>query len=262
MENHREDLKKRYRRYWIQFVFRILVLVLVAGLAVYRPGELFILEGMNFFKKFSVLHLLWLLWVWYMLEKLLPLELHQHRGSMKYRKSRFRPTKEYESRAGKEGPWEVFKQQKRWYAKGACLVFAAWATIGLILFWLKKQQLIGTGVLLMASALFYMGDLVCILIWCPFRSLFMKNRCCTQCRIYNWDTWMMILPLIFIRGFFSYSLLALAVVVAAAWEMNHLLHPERFYPLTNANLQCAGCKGEPGCYQVRKQKSIWWFLER
>ena len=59
--------------------------------------------------------------------------------------------------------------------------------------------------LFMISVLFYVCDLICVLIWCPFR-LIMKNRCCTTCRIFNWDHLMMFSPLIFLDGFFTRSL--------------------------------------------------------
>ena len=56
----------------------------------------------------------------------------------------------------------------------------------------------------MISVLFYVCDLICVLIWCPFR-LIMKNRCCTTCRIFNWDHLMMFSPLIFVGGLLTRS---------------------------------------------------------
>lgn len=254
------ELKVRYRKYWAQFAIRILVLCLTAVCVVYYPAELEILEGMNFFGRFSPLHLLWLLWVWYMTEKLLPARFGQHRGSMKYQESMFAPSKEYESKQGETGAWKEWRRERRRYAQGAAAVFCTWAAAGLLIFLLHRGGVLDNGELLMLAALFYVGDMVCILIWCPFRHFLMKNRCCTQCRIYNWDTWMMILPLLSIRGFFTYSLSALAAAAAGLWEIKHLTHPERYYALTNENIRCASCKGEPGCYLVRKNKPFWWFL--
>ena len=108
--------------------------------------------------------------------------------------------------------------------------------------------------LFLFTVFFYVCDLICVLIWCPFRDVFMKNRCCTQCRIYNWDTWMLVLPLAVTGGFYGLSLFGMALVVTGLWEWNYHYYPERFYPQTNRNLQCGTCKGEPGCKIWRDRK--------
>lgn len=252
-----EKTRKLYKRSWIAFGFRILVLIAVVLVAFLCPDELKVLEGMNFFRHFSVLHLLWGLWIWYMLEKLLPLKKIKPRGCMKYMESEFSSTEEYERYRNGQNPEfkDIFQKEKRKYDKGAWIVLAAWLLVAIAILVLKRCNILGNRELLFGSALFYVGDLVCILIWCPFRDVLMKNRCCTQCRIYNWDTIMLILPIAFIPGFFSYSLLLGAGIVVIIWEGNHLLHPERFYPVSNAKLQCQNCRGELGCLQYRKEST-------
>lgn len=265
-------MKRAYQIEWIKFGFRILVLVAVVVLAftgaVEWSGNNSVLEGMNFFRHFSVLHVLWLLYAWYMLEKLLPISIIKPRGSRKYLKSEFSPTKEYEAWLAEGAPkteespfWQKYQKEQKNYRKGALLVLGAWL-FGVLLIvsirLLQKQQILdyqifGNRELLILSVLFYVGDLVCILIWCPFRDIFMKNQCCTQCRVYNWDTMMLIVPLLFIKGFYSYSLLAGAVLVVGLWEWNHCFHRERFYPTTNACLQCGNCQGELGCKRLRNK---------
>lgn len=245
MTKDSEELRKRYRYYWVKFGFRILVLASVTILAILCPEELNVLEGMNFFQHVSFLHIVWTLWAWYMIEKLLPLP-NVPKGSVKYRGAEFQPVAGYEAAA--------FQKERRKYARGAWKVLGAWILAAAAIFLLKKLHILGNRELLLLSALFYVGDLVCILIWCPFRDVWMKNRCCTQCRIYNWDTLMLILPIAFIPGFYSYSLLGGALLVVGCWELSHLLHPERFYALTNARLQCGNCKGELGCARFRERK--------
>ena len=51
------------KRYFFRLVCRCIVLILCGGLSVVHPEEFEILEGMNFFRRLSVLHLLWLVWV-------------------------------------------------------------------------------------------------------------------------------------------------------------------------------------------------------
>lgn len=263
MRNVPEKIKKQYRSYWMKFGFRILVLLVTVWIAVFRPEELKVLEGMNFFRHFSVLHLLWLLWAWYMLEKLLPLPDRKPKGCWKHQKEGFQPTKEYEDWAAEGKPkspdslfWQKLCQERKKYGKGAWLVLGGWilAAIGILI--LQRCSILGNRELLLCSVLFYVGDLVCILIWCPFRDIFMKNQCCTKCRIYNWDTIMLILPVLYIPGFFSYSLLLGALVVVGNWELAHLRHPERFYSVSNAALQCGNCGGELGCRRLQMKKSL------
>lgn len=272
MKQGSEELRKRYQWYLVKFGLRILILAVVIGIVIFYPEELDVLEGMKFFQHVSVLHILWVLWVWYILEKLLPLRRHKApRGSIKCRCSEFRPTEEYENwltdrknirhisrqtDADEQEFEQVFRMVRRQSAKGAWKVLGVWILGAIAAFLLKRYTLLDgmeNGVLLILSALFYVGDMICILFWCPFRDLFMKNRCCTQCRIYNWDTLMLILPIVFVPGFYSYSLLTGAIVVVGIWEFTHLLHPERFYPLTNANLRCENCRGELGCINLRKR---------
>ncbi len=213
------------------------------------------MEGMNFFQRFSPLHILWLLWLIYMLEKLLPFQAWKPRGCMKYRKDRFVPTKEYEAwlknKCKDTALPAPYKKQQKWYNKGAGIVCVCWLLTAVVIDILYIHHILNNQMLLLASCLFYIGDLVCILFWCPFRAVIMKNRCCTQCRIYNWDTLMLVLPIAFVSGFYSYSLLFLALVNVGIWELTALLHPERYYPATNASLTCANCEGEPGCANER-----------
>lgn len=257
MEQISEKTKRLNKIYWGKFGFRILVLTGVVWISFARPRELMVLEGMNFFRHFSVLHLLWLLWAWYMLEKLLPLKQRKPKGCLKYRKDEFRGTKEYENWLAEGMPSDSafrqkFQKERNWYSKGAWLVFGAWMLGAVAIFLLQRYGILGNRELLIGSLLFYIGDLVCILLWCPFRDILMKNQCCTKCRIYNWDTLMLILPILFIPGFFSYSLLIGALGVVGSWEVSHLRHPERFYSSSNACLQCGNCQGELGCIKLQK----------
>lgn len=106
--------------------------------------------------------------------------------------------------------------------------------------------------ILMIWALFYfLFDMVCVVLWCPLQLIFMKNRCCTTCHIFNWDAIMAVTPLVFaIACPFSIILLSLATIVLLRWEIAVARHPERFSEKTNANLKCCNCKDKL-CY-IRK----------
>lgn len=94
---------------------------------------------------------------------------------------------------------------------------------------------------------FFMFDMICVVLWCPVQTVLMKNRCCTTCQIFNWDAAMVATPMIFIGGWFSIILGAMAIVVLVRWELAALRHPERFDERTNASLACANCKDKL-CY--------------
>ena len=95
--------------------------------------------------------------------------------------------------------------------------------------------------MLLITVLYYLCDVICIVFYCPFQRLFMKNKCCVTCRIFAWGTIMTVTPLIFIPSFYSWSLVALAIVCTAIWEITYRRHPERFCEETNAFLTCASC---------------------
>ena len=52
---------------------------------------------------------------------------------------------------------------------------------------------------------------------------------------------MMFSPLIFVGGFFSLSLVAMALLVWLVWELCVIIYPERFCEMTNAALKCVNC---------------------
>ena len=124
--------------------------------------------------------------------------------------------------------------------KAAYKVFILWSLLVIIIGGLYFCNVINSKIIFLISVLFYVCDLICVLIWCPFR-LIMKNKCCTTCRIFNWDHLMMFSPLIFIGGFYAISLLILSVLAWLIWELCILIYPERFSDMTNISLKCSEC---------------------
>lgn len=142
--------------------------------------------------------------------------------------------------------------------KSTLLVAIAWillnGAIALTYFvgWIDK------GILVLVSLAYSVCDMICILFFCPFQEWFMKNKCCGTCRIYNWDFAMMFTPLVFVGGFWSWSLVALSVGLLVKWELRYSFHPEWFYEETNLSLSCANCQ-EKLC---RHKKSLQNFLKK
>lgn len=228
-------MSKVRKHYWFKFTMRIVTLVIVALLYIFRDyhNQFDVLEGFNFFKRFSVFHILWLFWMIDMFYQLIPVKGYIALGSRKNFKHRFKPITE---RINKESLKKYIISNN----KSAYLVLSLWFALLLVIgiFWYFK--VINNSFLLLISTTFYLCDLICVLIWCPFR-LILKTKCCTTCRIFNWDHMMMFTPMMFVMGFFSLSLLAVALVIWVIWELCVLLYPERFWENSNAALKCSEC---------------------
>ena len=91
------------------------------------------------------------------------------------------------------------------------------------------------------SMFYFMFDVFSVVVWCPIQIVFMRNRCCATCQIFNWDGAMAATPLLFVGGWFGWTIIALSVVVLVRWEVAAARHPERFDESTNARLSCAQC---------------------
>ena len=133
------------------------------------------------------------------------------------------------------------------------LVAAVWIALNAIIGVLYYTGLIDRGILILIAIGYSVCDIVCILFFCPFQTWFMKNRCCTTCRIYNWDFAMMFTPLVFIVNWYTYSLLGCALLLLLRWEITYRLHPERFSTATNACLDCKSCKEKLCAHKTQLQ---------
>ena len=229
----KQSLSPIRRRYIARLAGRCLILAAGLACCFLQPGIFDILQGWNFFDSFSIMHLLWLVWVCDMVEQLWPVGKHVALGSQKLFRFRFRPILERVSK-------DALKQHILHASRSAFWVLVLWGALVAAIGFLRSANVIGDIGLFIITLVFYVCDLICVLIWCPFR-LIMKNRCCTTCRIFNWDHLMMFSPLLFMRGFYSWSLLVMAIAVWLVWEGCILIYPERFWEQTNAALQCANC---------------------
>ena len=121
-------------------------------------------------------------------------------------------------------------------------VMLLWLSFNAIFGILYLFDLIDIADLLMLTVFYFLCDYICILIFCPFQTCIMKNRCCVNCRIYDWGHFMMFTPMLFIQNFFSWSLFFTSCIVLIKWEIIYAKHPERFFSGSNKRLQCASCK--------------------
>lgn len=238
------DIRKLYI---IKLVGRCIICCLCGMMYIADRESFEIMNGLNFFKRFSPFHIIWAIWMADMLLQIVPVKNRIPLGSQKLFRLRFRPIRE-----------KVNVQRLKQYivstTKSAYKVFVLWTALIIVLGVLYTHQIIDDALLFMITVVFYVCDLICVLVWCPFR-LIMQNRCCTTCRIFNWDHLMMFSPQLFVKGFFSYSLFLMSIVVWIVWELCVLLHPERFWEYSNEALKCENCTDKLCTQYCRKLRS-------
>jgi len=199
----------------------------------FKPEFYDILNGMNFFKNFHILHFLWLILVFDIFLQIIPIKNKVALGSQKLFANRFKPI----SAAINS---DALKNYINSTTVSAYKVFIIWSVLTTSIGILYYLNIINKIWLFMFFVFFYVCDLICVLIWCPFR-LIMKNKCCTTCRIFNWDHLMMLSLLIFCGGFYAISLVLMAVLAWIIWELSIIIYPERFFEITNIALRCSNC---------------------
>ena len=155
-------------------------------------------------------------------------------------------------------PPKVAREPKNQPAKVTFLVAMVWFALNGAIFALHFifPYVVDKYVLGLVALAYGVCDIVCILFFCPFQTWFMKNRCCTTCRIYNWDFAMLCTPFLMIPSLYTYSLLGLALIILAKWEITYKLHPERFSERTNESLRCKNCTEKLCKHKVQLQHYI------
>lgn len=242
----------KMRMYSLKFVLRLSVFGIMIVLYI-RDKHTFYLytvtpitEGMNF------MHFMWAVFMCLMISHLFPTKFHSM-GAGKIKKSNFVPVSDYSES-------ELLKfvhneNKKSW--KSMIVWLIGNAVIGLLYF----LKIIGKPELLLIVGFYFISDYICILIFCPFQTFGQKDRCCVNCRIYDWGHFFMFTPMLFIKSFYSWTLFFMGVVVIIHWEYMWTKYPERFWYGSNQTLNCANCKDKTCSVKkdVTKQiKKIFW----
>lgn len=141
--------------------------------------------------------------------------------------------------------------------RDALMTLALWLPVNGAIYWLYLSQRITAGVLLLVSLFYSVMDMVCIKFYCPFQRWLMKNRCCTTCRIYNWDFIMTHTPTILIPNPMAVPLWLGSALLAVRWEWNWFRHPERFLEAGNQSLTCGNCRHPVSCQSCIRKRRKW-----
>lgn len=195
----------------------------------------------GFEEKNWLLLLIWTVYAVEMIARFFPSRV-ESMGCQKQFQRNFKPT-------GQQTP-----ERMSW--KRTAVVVLSWCALNGIIGAIYKLQWIDEGILVLISLAYGVCDMICILFFCPFQTWFLKNRCCTVCRIYNWDFAMMFTPYLFIPDAFTWSLLAMSLLLLLRWEITYRCHQERFSEKTNASLSCAHCQ-EKLCQHKTQLRTFW-----
>ena len=227
---------------WLHLAKLILRSILLVGMTLlYLLDKFDVLETQTLLSKYIFIPIaVWVVLVGEMVLRFFPSRF-ESMGCQKQFARNFEPTEE-----------SIPTNQSGWTT---ALVAGIWLLLNGVIGALYLFGVFDYGILVIISLCFSVCDIICILYFCPFQTWFMKNRCCTTCRIYNWDFAMMFTPLVFIPKFYTYTLLGCALLLLLRWEITYRLHPERFSSKTNDCLDCKNCK-EKLCSHKKQLRSF------
>ena len=233
---------KELNFYLIKFIFRLVIFTGVLYLYIKDRERMESFMVRPVWQGFTLVHFIWFIFMGIMISHLIP----NNRLSMAWKKARqiqYQPV---------EGFQEI--ELLRYVQKqnmAAWKVMLLWLCFNAIWGGLYLAGILTSGDLLMLTVFYFLCDYICILFFCPFQTIFMKNKCCINCRIYDWGHFMMFTPMLFIRNFYSWSLFFTSLIVLIHWEITYAAHPERFWEGSHQTLKCKNCK-EKTC-QIKKR---------
>jgi len=256
-ENYPRQFPRVFNIYVVEFAIKSALFAAGVGACVWAPEKLNVHTQFGFGSGISLVNIMWILVFLSMVQKFFPQAITSI-GSRKQFKELFHLTP-VEKFLGKDlanlsddvfstaffrgsKNYGVLLEEKRELNRGALLVLLAWVILNLFIGTLYFTGMINQNVLVLISMFYFLSDMICVLIYCPFQQLFMKNRCCVTCRIFNWDSIMLCTPLLFLPCWFSLTLCAFALILLVRWEIVFNRHPERFSERFNLSLRCAGCR--------------------
>ncbi|MBR2828792.1 MAG: hypothetical protein IKE70_06135, partial [Bacilli bacterium] len=77
----------------------------------------------------------------------------------------------------KKNPKQIMKE----ITKDSISVAISWILLVIIIGILYITNTIPYQIVFILSTIFYVCDVICIIGWCPFKTFYMHNKCCTTC---------------------------------------------------------------------------------
>ncbi len=227
------DYTPMLKRYIAKLVLRLFVFVLITVLYIWRREWLMERAFQPVRLGITPVHILWVVFMAIMISHLIPFDFSTM-ALKKARKKQYQEPKQYD----RIKMYEYIQEQneRAWY------VLLVWMSLNGVIAILYLSNILVESDLIYLSVCFFLSDYICILFFCPFQSKIMHNKCCVNCRIFDWGHFMMFTPMLFIRNFFTWSLFFTSLVVLIHWEVRYAKHPERYWEGSNQNLRCSDCK--------------------
>lgn len=236
----KHKLSKISKMHYVRLVLRSLLLITALALYIYNKVEKTEYTFGRIAEHKATLGIIWLVYFAEMICRFFPAKF-ESMGCQKQFKCNHVATGETKPN---KSPWQ-----------GTFLSLAFWVVLNGAFGVLYYTHVFDKGILVLISLAYGVCDMICVLFFCPFQTWFMKNKCCTTCRIYNWDYAMMFTPLVFFPSIFGWSILGVSLLLLAQWELLYRIHPERFAENTNCNLNCAHCT-EKLCSHKKQLRSF------
>lgn len=220
------------RIYMFKLAIRIAVFVVVLGMYIIDKEMITELLVRPLYMGVNIMHLLWFGFMAMMLTHLFPTKPFTM-ALLKNREEEYVPVDNYSRLELLE--YVQDQNVKAWQ------VMLVWLLGNSVVGLLYALDILVVADLMMLTVFFFLCDYICILFYCPFQSHIMKNKCCVNCRIYDWGHFMMFTPMVFIDNFYAISLFLMSCVVLVHWEIIYARYPQRFYQGANSRLQCRNC---------------------
>ena len=221
-----------FQWYIMRYVSRVSIFLLTLYLYIFYHNQAWQILNQPIIWKVAPLHLIWGVYMITMFWHLFA----NWRITMGGKKAHLEYYKE-DAKYDKIKLFEFVKDQnyKAW------IIALVWVTITVTFGMLYLFGVIAELDLFMLTVFYYLCDMTCMLFFCPFQH-YMKNRCCVNCRIFDWGHFMMFTPMVFIKNFFSWTLFIVSIVVLIRWELTYARNPERFWSGSNETLRCENCQ--------------------
>ena len=145
------------KKYFARLAGRCLVFILCVLLCIFHRDSFAVLDGMNFFKSFSPLHLLWVIWVVDLFLQIVPIRNKVPLGSQKLFANRFKPIREKINH-------EALRNYIVSITKAAYKVFILWCLLITAIGLLYYFRVISKVNLFMISVFFYVWEL-CVMMY-------------------------------------------------------------------------------------------------
>ena len=233
------------RKSRVKLVIRSIILLITIILTLISPNALAKFMAFSIVGNFKIYNLFWIYLMYEMIIVFIP-KWNNYTYCGKLYERHYRGSNNY----NKEKLINFTKKNSVRALRAA----AFWIVLNSIIAYIYFKLNLSVIFMYLLFLFYYWSDMFCVNVWCPFHKRIVRNKCCNECRIYNWGHIMYLTPLIFIKSFWSYSLVIMGVILFIQWEYLNYKHPERFSPISNENLRCGVCTNDCRYNKNKKNK--------